>query len=77
MEVEERQEIQEDQLQLVQSSTTGSFYHLEQGVPTTEQHLPAEYENGGYGQQENLEFWRSLGVDVGNMPKRQSCLGQI
>jgi len=74
MEVEERQEIQEDQLQLVQSCTTGSFcpfeesagadqLYLEQGVPTTEQHLPAEYQNGG-DDQENLEFWRSIGFDI-------------
>jgi hypothetical protein len=137
MEVEERQEIQEDQLQLVQSSTTGSFFpyaesaadssssgicgydyepeqvtdeqimewasslladdaepapeqhkideqlsffssaesagadqlYLEQGVPTTEQHLPlpAEYQNGGDDRQENLEFWRSIGFDIESM----------
>ncbi|PVH66036.1 hypothetical protein PAHAL_1G130900 [Panicum hallii] len=71
MEVEERQEIQEDQLQLVQSSSTGPLaesagaeLYLEQGVPTTEQHLPAEYQNGGDDRQEQREFWRSLGVDI-------------
>ena len=146
MEMEERQEVDDDQLQPVQSSTTGSFFpyaesaadssssgicgydcepaqvitdeqilewgssllrrgfsnvvkqlladdakpapqqhkideqlsffssaesagadqlYLEQGVPTTEQHLPlpAEYQNGG-DDQENLEFWRSIGFDI-------------
>ncbi|KAG2650271.1 hypothetical protein PVAP13_1NG198676, partial [Panicum virgatum] len=44
MEVEERQEIQEDQLQLSFFSSAESAgadqLYLEQGVPTTEQHLP-------------------------------------
>ena len=150
MEMEERQEVDDDQLQPVQSSTTGSFFpyaesaadssssgicgydcepaqvitdeqilewgssllrrgfsnvvkqlladdakpapqqhkideqlsffssaesagadqlYLEQGVPTTEQHLPlpAEYQNGGDDRQENLEFWRSIGFDIESM----------
>jgi len=43
--------------------------YLEQGVPTTEQHLPlpAEYQNGGDDRQENLEFWRSIGFDIESM----------
>ena len=71
MEVEERREIQEDHLQLAQSSTTttttgtsffpsaasaGAELYLEQAVPTTEQHLPAEYKNGGDDRRRTWSF---------------------
>jgi hypothetical protein len=50
------------------AASAGAELYLEQAVPTTEQHqhLPAEYQTGG-DEQEQRKFWRSIGVDIGNI----------